>query len=42
MQAKAAVLIITMLGGVDDVRGVEVVGGDVGVGLEEGLEIGGS
>jgi len=32
---------ITMLGGVDEVGGVRVVRGNVGVGSERGLEVGG-
>jgi len=40
MQAKAAALMITMLGGVDGVRGVGVDRGNVGGGSERGLEYG--
>jgi len=42
MWAKAAALMIAMLGGVDVVRGVRDVGGNVGGGSEYDSEVGGS
>jgi len=37
---KAAALMITMLAGVDEIRGVGVVGGNIRGGSEVGLEVG--
>ena len=41
-RAKAAALMIAMLGGADGVGGVGVDGGEIGGGSETGSEIGGS